>query len=142
MHLSSALLPSQLLLPATLMCPFPAVLKLSYGALPSQKTFELLFVPETHLTELVALAGTVSRLEFTNVVTALRAGQVPDAEVPVFAGTEDAVQALSRIDVLSALQHLGHRWLPALTTAAAANWFKTNASATRELPLGWDVRAT
>jgi len=122
-------------LPATLACKFPPKLRLEFGTALESGPFQLLAIPVTHFFVLIAACETLSAGQVKKYVDSLFGGLATDS-VPIFLAEGDDFRSAGRIDVLSALQQLGHTLLPVLATSEAAAALKEQAAA-QTMPSNW-----
>lgn len=97
---------------------------------------ELLSVPSSQLTPAILAGLKSSSVDCNEAMAALKAGQVPNAEVPRASGTAEQPAFYSSAGLAQALSALGYQYWPVLATKSAVPWLKANIGAA-PLPLGW-----
>ncbi len=137
MILSTDVVLSHLTLPATLKCKFPARLPIQFGTAFNLGPFELLAIPLTHFSVLIAACEASSAWQAQEYVKSLLSGQLTDS-VPIVLAEGDELRTAGRIEILSALQQLGHTLLPVLATARASAALRDQAAA-QEKPTSWTL---
>lgn len=131
----------QLVLPATLDCPFPPTLTMSMGALSTSAPAHLLWFPASNLGALAECVSTFSAKESQLIWDRLRGGAQPSGDVPALGLSGDEPYAVTRVDSWTALQRAGFDKLPVIATPEAQRWLVQHVRAEPLLPEGWRVQA-